>query len=168
MCMAKVTKMIVVSDNHGYREPIDYIRSNYSSSCYFVHCGDSCMYKDELSGFAAVRGNNDYGESFPMRRVVEVAGHRIMVTHSHMEMFGGFLNMLVRKAKQLDCDIVCFGHIHRYVDETIDGVRLLNPGSIWNNRDLSAPSFMEVTFIDDQVIVERKEFRIQDYKNSAK
>ena len=146
--------IIVVSDNHGQRAQIDYIRNTYPSDYYFFHCGDSEMYPDELAGFACVRGNNDY-MGFENRRIVRVGGHRILITHGHLDMYGTRLQMLAKKAKIEGCDIVCFGHLHKYIDTEIDGIRLLNPGSVWHNRDGSAPSYMVVTIDGDTITAER-------------
>ena len=37
---------------------------------------------------------------------------------------------IVDEAQSRNCDCVCFGHIHRPVLEEIDGVLVLNPGSL--------------------------------------
>ena len=47
------------------------------------------------------------------------------------------------------CDVVFFGHTHRFTDVREDGIRLINPGSCSHNRDGSPPSFGLLTFEDD-------------------
>lgn len=135
-------RAVLVSDNHSLKGPLEYVREKYAGYDYFLHCGDSELPKYLLSGFAAVSGNNDrYGE-FPMNMVIEIEGRRIYLTHGHRDFFMGRLDMLAARAKKLDCDTVCFGHTHIPCDIMENGIHLLNPGSIWHNRDGSAPSFM--------------------------
>ena len=138
----KMKTAVLVSDNHGLEVPLDFLREKYSDAEIFLHCGDSELPKRMLSGFTAVAGNNDdYGE-YPEYLVLEAEGHRIYLTHGHRDMFLNQLHMLVKKANMLGCDTVCFGHTHVPCDAYVDGVHLLNPGSVWHNRDGSAPSYM--------------------------
>lgn len=139
-------RVVLISDNHSLKEPLEYVREKYSDYDYFLHCGDSELPKYLLGGFAAVCGNNDrYGE-FPQNLVISIGDHQVYVTHGHRDFFMGKLEMLASSAKAKGCDIACFGHTHVPFDGTIDGVRLLNPGSAWHNRDGSPASYMLLTF----------------------
>lgn len=152
--MKNIKKAVLISDNHSLKAPLEYVRVKYSSCDYFLHCGDSELPKYLLGGFAAVCGNNDrYGE-FPQNLVLTIGNHHVYVTHGHRDFFMGRLDMLAAKAKAAGCDIACFGHTHVPFDGTVDGVRLLNPGSAWHNRDGSPASFMVLTFDGDDVQAE--------------
>ena len=116
-----------------------------------------------MEGFICVEGNNDFGYygKIPMNQVLEVGKHRIYICHGHMDFLSYFhYEPMVQKAKKQNCDIIFFGHVHTYDDEVIDGVRLLNPGSIRHNRDASAPSYMLVHIDDDNVQVSRMAYEI--------
>ena len=154
-------KLILCSDSHGERVGLEYLHNTYPRSCRFLHCGDSVLHPYELDtyGFISVQGNNDYYNAYPMHRVLHIAGHDIYMCHGHRDMFFENYAMLADKAKSLGCDIALCGHSHIYHNETVNGVLCLNPGSIWRNRDLSEPSYMEITFKDRQVMVERRNFR---------
>ena len=150
----ETVKILLVSDNHGDRKSLEYVKQTFSDYDYFVHCGDSVMTDDELEGFICVRGNNDFlvSDKVPDHTVLEAGGHRIYICHGHMDFISYFhYDPMIRHARELGCDTVFFGHVHTYYDETVDGVRLLNPGSIRHNRDGSTPSFMLV-HIDDEGI----------------
>lgn len=149
------TIIYVVSDNHILEEPIDEIRDTCKDGDYFFHCGDSLVPYPLMHGYAAVKGNNDYDTRYPEELLLEIGGHRFLVTHGHryVGMYG--YSALVRYAKRLDCDVVCFGHTHLYCDETIDGIRLLNPGSVWHNRDGSEASFMRLEVTPEKIIAKR-------------
>lgn len=144
-------RALLVSDNHSLKAPLEYLRETYSSYDYFLHCGDSELPKYLMSGFAAVAGNNDrYGE-FPQNMVLEIEGHMIYLTHGHRDFFMGRMDMLAARAKAMGCDTVCFGHTHIPFDQTVDGIHLLNPGSVWHNRDGSAPSYMLLEITGESV-----------------
>ena len=34
-------EIVLVSDNHGQRKPLEYLKENYPITDYFIHCGDS-------------------------------------------------------------------------------------------------------------------------------
>ena len=151
-------RIVLISDNHMLKSCIEDVRRKHPDADYYFHCGDCEMPKYLLDGFACVQGNNDFYGEFPLRLVLEIGGHRFLLTHGHRDMFYGRYDMLAKRAKQMDCDVVCFGHTHRYFDETVDGVRLLNPGSIWHNRDGSDPSYMIITLRGKNIEVRRMKY----------
>ncbi len=157
--MKKPITIVLISDNHGQKECLTYIRRTYPKADYYIHCGDTELPPYLLDGFAVVQGNNDFYNQYPLRKVLEIGGHRILVTHGHRDMIFGKFEMLAAKAKAFDCDVVFFGHTHIYHDNTYDGVRVLNPGSIWRNRDGSKPSYMIVTIDGDSITAERKTYQ---------
>ena len=151
--MPQIIKIILVSDNHGDLDSINYIKETYQDADYFIHCGDACVPPYLMDGFAIVQGNNDPYNSYPNFKVLEIGKHRIYVSHGHHDIFFGDLSSLKSKAELHNCDIVCYGHSHITNDVTIDGIRFLNPGSIRSNRDGSKPSYMIITLKDDEVDV---------------
>lgn len=151
-------EIILVSDNHGVRKPLQYLLDTYPITDYFIHCGDSEMHPYELNGFVSVQGNNDYYHSFPNERIITIGKHNILVVHGHLHMFFAQPKQLVQVAKKVGCDIVFYGHTHIPNDILIDGVRCLNPGSAWHNRDGSKPSYMVIQFNNDEIHVEKKQF----------
>lgn len=58
-------EIVLVSDNHGQRKPLEYLKENYPVTDYFIHCGDSEMHPNQLSGFTSVQGNNDFFHAYP-------------------------------------------------------------------------------------------------------
>ena len=153
--MTKLIRIVVCSDNHGKTDGLAYVRRMHPDAQYFFHCGDACLDKERMKGFAVVQGNNDFYNTWPNFLVLEMGSHKIYLTHSHREMYFGRYEMLAKAAKKHGCDICCFGHTHMYFDDVVDGVRLLNPGSIWRCRDGSRPSYMLVTISGSLVSVQR-------------
>lgn len=149
--MSKEIRIILVSDNHGLREPLAWLQQQYHDYDAFLHCGDSELPASMMAGFASVQGNNDAYGVYPLHRIIDLGKHHILLTHGHRDFFFGRYDMLAKLAKQNGCDLVCFGHTHVPFDDTIEGIRLLNPGSIWHNRDGSRSSYMRV-ILDEKKI----------------
>ncbi len=152
-------EIILVSDNHGQIEPLKYLKETYPITDYFIHCGDSELHPYQLDGFSSVQGNNDYFQAYPNEKVLTIGEHNILVVHGHMHMLFGQPKQLAAYAKKLNCDLAFFGHSHIPQDITVDGVRCLNPGSIWHNRDGSKPSYMVVRLDGKKVTVEKKFYK---------
>lgn len=154
-------RLVVLSDSHGSREPLKYIREKYGDADLIIHCGDICLPKEFAEGFIQVAGNCDDPSRYPMAELLQLEGHRILITHGHAFFSGRNVNYeaLARCARRNECDILFFGHSHIYCDQEFEGIRLLNPGSISANRDLTPPSFMIVELSEDSAKVERMEYR---------
>lgn len=152
-----MVKIIACSDNHGYIEPINEILNANQNADFYLHMGDCCMNPAMISPFCSVMGNNDYYDSLPDYRVIQVDNnHKIFMTHGHYYSFNK--SRLIVDAKKHDCNIVLCGHTHCYLDTVIDGIRVINPGSCFYNRDHSTPCYAIVT-IDEkgEINVEKKE-----------
>ena len=63
---------------------------------------------------------------------------------------------LVNRAKELNCDIVCFGHTHVSFLDRVDGVTLVNPGSLSHSRDGKPCSYAILDINEDDIQVEFK------------
>ncbi len=150
-------KVVVVSDSHLKNDRLRKVLELHSDADYFLHCGDSELNKEEIEPFLTVLGNNDFAD-FPSELVITIEEIRFFICHSHLHFsyFNKYLPM-IDKAKKLNCSHILFGHTHIYTDKIIDGIRLLNPGSLAYNRDLSKPSYMIIE-------VNKKELKVKRYE----
>ncbi len=154
--MSDTYKIVVVSDNHGKREVLKKIRELHPDADYYFHCGDTEMNPEELVGWDYVRGNMDFDATFPLERVYEIGNHKVLVIHGNYYVWYMHRpDRLIQYAKGKGCDIVFYGHLHVYKDETFEGIRMLNPGSLRSNRDMSGASYMIATITDDGVTAVR-------------
>ncbi len=153
-------EIILVSDNHGQIEPLNYLKETYPITDYFIHCGDSELHPYQLDAFASVQGNNDFFQAYPNERIITIGEHNILVVHGHLHMFFGHPEHLANYAKKMNCDPVFFGHSHIPQDITVNGIRCINPGSIWHNRDGSKPSYMIIHLDGKKVFVEKKLYKL--------
>lgn len=152
-------KIVIVSDNHGRLEPLQDILNKHQDADLFIHCGDSEMPSEYLKGYIAVKGNNDFYDDLPEYQVVDCGEHRIFVTHGHRMLYLSNREMLVNKAKSMNCDIVCFGHTHIFESQIVDGITLINPGSLSRNRDGSPTSYAILEIEQNRLKTTRFEYK---------
>lgn len=148
--------IVVVSDNHGLVKPLEKIKEIYHDAAAFIHCGDSELDPRRMPGWVSVQGNNDYYYDYPEYLVLDVDGVRTFVIHGQQFSRLSIVAGVVKKARENQCVLACFGHTHVYQVEEKDGVLVVNPGSIRYNRDGSKPCFALVHYDNDCVYVERK------------
>ncbi len=149
-------KVVVVSDNHG-KMCLDSILLQHPDAELFVHCGDSEFPPSHLEGYAAVCGNNDYFDMFPSQLVVNIGNHRALIVHGHRFPSFNLKKALAKKASDHECDIVFYGHTHRFSEDEINGITLINPGSLRYNRDATSPCYAIVNITDEKIEVEKVE-----------
>ena len=145
---------IVVSDSHGLIEPLNKVYDLYKNDIdLFFHCGDAEVSNKYLNNYICINGNNGYDPSVKDEIIYKFQNHNILLVHGHRHLIYG-VEGLVTHAKNNNCDIVLFGHTHRFLFKKIDGVTLINPGSLNYNRDNTDPSYAIVT-IDDNIKVKK-------------
>lgn len=141
----------IVSDSHGdvrvFNDMLDV--PGAAEAELWLHAGDFAPDADHLellSGRRVVRvlGNCDlFVDGVYDETVVEVAGHRIFLTHGHLFNVRFDTTMLAVAARKAGADIAVYGHTHIALVEHGD-VTVLNPGSIARPRDEQRGSFMLV------------------------
>ena len=139
-------KIMVVSDTHGQiQETVNQYRK-LKNIDMIIHLGD--YFKDAQrikdivdSRMIYVKSNTDGEFSERSRKVIEMKGHKILLTHGHMDKVKSDLLHLYYKTVSLSCDIVLFGHTHIPVNIRDKGILFLNPGSPTIPKGGSYPSF---------------------------
>lgn len=121
-----------------------------------IHAGDFVTKQayEELSGICrleAVHGNMDEVELkklLPERRIIKVDGVKIGIIHEATLSINDMTGARYM-AKEMDADILVFGHIHKPVIEKSD-VLLICPGSPTAPR-LSEPGAVELVIQDGEI-----------------
>ncbi len=127
-------RVLIVSDSHGRHDHLQEVLRRVRPD-RMIHCGDILTCQPQVWAMAdcpldAVRGNNDFGTDLPTDLVLPLGRHRLYVTHGHHEHVGWGLEDLAIVAAAHKCDYAVFGHTHYPAMERINGVTLINPGSI--------------------------------------
>ncbi len=141
-------KILVFSDSHGYDGTLERaLKLHCRDTDLALHAGDGAHSFMLLSEkyptvtFRAVRGNCDGLRSFfggsdlAEEEIINIAGHRILLTHGHRHSVKFSLGMLQMYARSKGADIAVFGHTHEpyesYIPDGADenSLRLFNPGA---------------------------------------
>lgn len=139
-------KILVVADTHKNFEALDLCVKKNQDADIIIHLGDGehefadirKMYPQKAMIYVA--GNCDFGNHEQVH-VAKVGGYRIFCCHGHTFGVHDGLENLVSTAKQNRCNIALYGHTHLYKTELIDGVYVMNPGSLDSPRGHNKPSF---------------------------
>lgn len=130
-------KALIVSDNHYNRESLTELIDLYKDEMdLWLHCGDSEFAADDpiWDTFKTVRGNMDFGVGIPPSRLVDFGEEKILVVHGHTYSVGSTMVLLKDFAEEQGADVVFYGHTHIARVDQIDGIDLINPGSIVQPR----------------------------------
>lgn len=129
-----MTTLTVVSDTHGNRAAIDSLARVLEESDAVVHLGDTSQdgiyIKKYNKNTYTINGNCDLMPCGQNEAVIPVEGVKIFACHGHRYSVKSGLAGLAERAKDLGCRIALYGHTHRAREEEIDGVLLLNPGTM--------------------------------------
>lgn len=139
-------KILIVSDSHGNYTNLEKALTDNSDVDMLIHLGDGEREFNRLQekfgaySYRYVRGNNDR-DNYELKQYLDIEGHRILICHGHYFYVRSGVKNLVDDAKANGCDIVFFGHTHRRCSEKRHGITLINPGSLWLQRDGTPPSY---------------------------
>ena len=128
-------KIIVISDTHGSTKGIEKLTPLIAENDYVIHLGDGVGDMCETEGLYPEKvyrcaGNCDVFSLLPDEGIIEVEWLKIMYCHGHRYGVKSGLDDLAKVAKQRGCDVVLYGHTHRPLISKIEGVTLINPGSL--------------------------------------
>lgn len=159
-------KIGILSDTHGIYKYLD-LAMKYLQSCdYVIHCGDVLYggYSDEdimkitktlknIPNLTIAMGNCDSNRELSLigkeffhnpYAIVDLGKYIFFVTHGHHY---SYLNLFY-KAKELGCNVVCYGHTHIKDISSEEDIQIINPGSISKPRDGSH----SIAIIDNDVL----------------
>ena len=136
------------SDSHGARFNVSRIVGDCEVSDKVVFLGDGLGDLIELFEFddkiIKVAGYCDFTLSVSKKGVFEVEGVRFLAVHGDLFGVKSSLDRLVQFAKQNECSVVLFGHTHKPVVKEVDGVTLINPGTLSRYGDSETFAFITV------------------------
>ncbi|MCH5206811.1 MAG: metallophosphoesterase [Oscillospiraceae bacterium] len=139
-------KILVVSDTHkNYAVLKSAVESNMDADVV-IHLGDGEHEFLDVSrdypqkAMVYVGGNCDFGQH-ELTHIVHACGYKIFCCHGHEYHVHNGLELLVSEARKNGCKIALFGHTHLYRTEIIDGVFVMNPGSLDSPRNHNKPTF---------------------------
>ena len=157
-------KLLVFSDTHGsvtalkavFNWAKDHIPPN-DTICAAACLGDGLAdlrKAADAAGFYSdwkiVCGNNDYGIHAPETVVFDFADHRFFMCHGHRQSLYGGYHALIAAAKNTGADAALFGHSHVPLFKSMEGISLINPGSVGRPRSRIGSTFAVIECIEGE------------------
>lgn len=149
------TEIIIASDTHGRSEYLTKLEQAYPHADLFIHCGDLEDNASHYNRWIFVRGNNDFDFDLDDYKILNVEGVRMYIFHSHRLPYYNREKSLVQLAKENDCQMIIYGHTHMTMAQKMNGVWLINPGSMTYPRDGQSPCYARMVIEDiDHIEIE--------------
>jgi len=158
-------KLLVISDSHGKVTALKTI-FNWAkekmppkdSICAGVFLGDGYYDVQDAANatglscnWVIVRGNNDYGIREADSAVFDFGNYRFFACHGH-RYFGN--HGLVSAARANNAGIALSGHAHVPHEKILDGILLINPGSVGQPRSRIGATFAVIECAHDTLKTE--------------
>lgn len=144
-------RIIIISDTHaGTIEKLpDKVIHAVKGADIVIHAGDAdtLNFIDELEDICkclyAVRGNCDLGSKLPLKIIEEIEGIKIGISHGTGN-YNNIVDRMYYMFSEDDPKIIIYGHNHVPMNEEIEGVWFINPGSTSLNRTLNYGTYAEL------------------------
>lgn len=128
-------RIIVISDTHGSLRGIEKLRPLIEENDLIIHLGDGGaevrkLISDYPKKAYACQGNCDLFSPLETEGELQVEKMSVFYCHGHKYGVKSTLLHLAQECKRRDCQIALYGHTHTARIDEIDGVTLINPGSL--------------------------------------
>ncbi len=132
----------VISDSHNNDKAIESIKEYIEKADVVLFLGDGEedieKIKENFKGkLYAVSGNCDIYSKNPDELLLNFEGKKIFVCHGHKYNVKYNYNTIYYRGKELQADIVLFGHTHIPIIEVNDNMVMMNPGSVSRGAGMS-------------------------------
>ncbi|BEP29859.1 metallophosphoesterase [Helicovermis profundi] len=145
-------KIGILSDSHGKDENIrKFVCEIEKKNIDLIfHLGDlksdcEIIKKYTNKKIYSVLGNCDYMSSGNMDLLLNIEGIKFFLTHGHKYGVKYSLNNIYYKAKELNADVVLFGHTHSPFIIKEKDLEIINPGSLSFPRGKLGKSYAVIT-----------------------
>ena len=148
-------RIIVISDTHGREYRLRDIIADQPDAEALICLGDGVNDVEEVMEdypnlkFFAVRGNQDPTSNRQDYDIVKLGGKQLLITHGHTYGVKFGLEKLLNTACVLGVDMVLYGHTHEAHVEYLDGLHILNPGSVGKGN--SRCSYATIDIVNGQI-----------------
>jgi len=159
-------RLAVFSDTHGNRKTMLSAIRLTGPYTRIIHLGDGVLNGKEVAEdltlpFTGIAGNEDYGNTYKEKEILEIHGFRFLLMHGHQLRINAYMkpsewekrfNSMSDAARFDQCDAFLFGHSHLAALEKIKGIILCNPGDQYRGSTLPH-SFAAVDIFSDSFSV---------------
>jgi uncharacterized protein len=140
-------KLLVISDSHGNYPHALMAHQLAGPVDHIIHLGDGAddarLMEQVLEvPVHRVEGNCDYDIDLPRELVLELGECRILLTHGNVHQVKSGLKQLIGRGIEIGANVVLYGHTHKSLVSSAEGMLLVNPGVL---KDGMAGSYAIVT-----------------------
>lgn len=166
-------RMLLLSDTHGQVNETRELLQQYPTMDAYIHLGDIGFELKELYHFDIVSGNHDRFHTLPNEIIKAFDARHVLCIHGNLfdeETIQEVLAMqdieeenimeicmqtlyqkLASYACSKGCNTIFFGHTHHQVCVEVDGIVLVNPGSLCFGTPHSGYAIVEIEGANIQV-----------------
>ena len=151
-------KIFVVSDTHGSTREFIEKAISMGKPDFIIHLGDYVEDADKIEEAigiktVVVKGNGDYFHSeYDEDDILDIGDKKIFITHGHKYNVRYSVDNLFYKAKEVDADLVLFGHTHVPVFFEEHGIFIMNPGSASMPRGFNRKKTFGIIEIKEKIL----------------
>ena len=149
----------IMSDTHGELELARQAIAQMGKVDLILHAGDTYadlvkLSKDTDIEMLGVRGNIGHPDEGPAERILDLSGFKIFLVHGHHYDVKHSLMRLYYRAKELEVDVVVYGHTHLAMSAYEDNILFVNPGSVGFPRGKYKNSYAILNLEDENLKAE--------------
>lgn len=129
-------KLLIVSDTHGKLANLEKAINSQLPIDLLIHLGDGEKEVSDIKKIhpnlktLQVKGNCDVGSKLNSSLEYTLLGKKLFITHGHDFGVKSSLYPIFTKTKELNADILLFGHTHQPFHIFEQGIFIMNPGSL--------------------------------------
>lgn len=141
-------KILAVSDTHGnYLAPLECMIN--AKIDMIIHLGDEISDADALAPLleipmVKVPGNCDHSSQEPRELTLDLGGRKFFITHGDRFRVKAGIDLLAHTARQKKADIVLYGHTHYPSVLKVEGVLLVNPGTLMAGSPMKSAAIITI------------------------
>ncbi len=147
-------RILIVSDTHRKHGNLEDVLEKEGPIDLFIHAGDveEEYYIDAMVECPkhVVAGNNDYFTYLPKEKEFCIGKYKVFLTHGHNYRLYMGTQYLEQAARQRGVDVVIYGHTHRPNIEHVEGLTIINPGSISEPRQSGRDATYIIAEVDSK------------------
>lgn len=150
-------KIFVVSDTHGYVDGFLNKIKDMEKPDLIIHLGDYVEDGKDIkreTGIETiiVKGNGDFFQRGYMNdKIIDLGNKKFFITHGHKYNVRREINNLFYRAKEVEADIILFGHTHIPILMRESGIIIMNPGSPYKPRGLDGKKTFGMIEINENI-----------------
>lgn len=132
-------RILIISDTHSQFWYLDRLKEAIGKIDLVYHLGDVVRDQEYIETLFEcevdmVEGNCDYFSQLPGEAIRKIGKHKAFLTHGHGYAVRSGNTKILQRAMDLEADIVMYGHTHIPAMDYVNGILLMNPGSISSPR----------------------------------